>query len=262
MTDDFEEEESEPKLGDWKKWLLPSLPVILAAAFWLIFHGKLGFREMDYADLIFFGIVGGWTLIKLPEQALYNRSPKFLYANGHDTCAGSWETVGNYAVVTKGIDAFGIKYTMKSPVYVCPSDALTKKGRSLVASAWMKESGLEEVPPVVHEYIISQGLRPPYFVGYADIEQYLKVVDIPQEKIDASMLDGLSKAKVSYMIDELIEKNKQVNMLQGLLDEAYGTTEKSIASKRRIYDRMTGESPLKKAGKWITGGGERKEEQE
>lgn len=245
----WEEDEKVLKSTDWMRYFINFFPLIFAALFWLIFHNRIGFKTIDVATLIFLGVVAVYALIRLPEQAIYNSSPKIVFANGFDTFAGTWEQAGNFAVIRRGIKAFGMHGQFKSPVYIVPMDSLTKKGESVVASVYCDMKTIEEVPLKCQEIIVQKGLKPPYYVGYADIEQYLLAIDDPQR------VSGLTKPDVNYLITQINELTKQVSLQQKQLYEVAKVSEDSISDIVRMRERIGSQNknPLRSALDWVKG---------
>lgn len=246
----WEEEEGIVKSRNWVGPFITWFPIIFAAIFWLVFHNRIGFKTIDVATLVFFGVVSAYMLIRLPEQAFLNASPKFVFANGHDTTTGEFYTAGNFAVVTRGIKAWEVYHSFNSPVYIMPSDSLVKKGKNLIASALLALKTIEEVPPAVQELIIEKNLQPPYYVGYADIEQFMKAVQVN----DPERVSGLSKPDVNYLVTQLNELTKQVNFQQKQNREIYSTSEETISAMKRMHERKDQDTnALKRMVRWVKG---------
>ena len=224
-------DESPAELSRIDKWIKYGMIVILSV-FWFFFNGRLGTIQADkvtffvvFITLAAFAGLGAYDSIK-------NATAKYVFNDGWCTTDGEYAQVGNFAVLTPAIKAWNMYWHLKSPVFVAPIDGMRHKGRNLVANVRMELVTLEEMPPQIQDFILENGLKPPYYLGLADVEQYEQILKDPEK------VSGIETPSVSYLIQQSKEMNKQNAMQRRMLAEAYGVSEETIAAKMRIIERM------------------------
>ena len=217
--------------------------------FMLIMQARMGtVGPMDKAVAYGWGFMMLAILVKLSYTAFYDATPKILWNPGFSTTSGELVTIGNMAVLTKGIKAFAWYYNFKSPVFVVPLDAVSKIGRSLVLNCDMQLVELEEMPPEVRGYIYEHELRPPFYLGYASPEQMMQSV-----KGDYG---GIKDPNTAGLITVLKEKDRFINMILDVAKGKYGAVEDIMAGLSRIKSRSD-ENFMKKVTDAIMSGEEK-----
>ena len=109
----------------------------------------------------------------------------------------------------------------------------------------MEKVSLDEMPIEVRSVIRQFNIKGPYYLGFADEEQYEKIVDLtkyPEFQKDPDLIKyrGISRADVSYLVDELKKVNKQVALREKILAGDVGVIEKFVSASSRISARAKG----------------------
>lgn len=185
-------------------------------------------------DMIAGGIALGIITGKGMWDTMKNATPKFVYNDGWTQIDPGRVPiqVGNYAIILPSIKSWNMYWHFSSPVWITPIDAIKNRGRNLVANVRMEMSTIEQLPMQIRGFIIENGLKPPYYLGMADVDQYELLLD------DKDMASKLDKPSVGYLIQYAKESNQLNSMLIKQLAEAYNVSEETIASKMRIMERM------------------------
>lgn len=171
------------------------------------------------------GIVGPWDratfaagalvfvgfFVKFMWDAWKNSSAKVVYNYGHSTTDGETFTAGNFFVVQRAIKAGGV-YWKLSGAYIFPLDSFRKIGPNISTSARMERVKIDEIPLGPKTILLHRNIKEPYYLGFADEEQYIDTVDDPKK------ISGKENPSVSYlitMIRELTKENAFLRKLKG-----------------------------------------------
>jgi len=229
------EEEEERKEKTVVDYIIEYFWIWVPLLVMIFLKGRLG--EVGPYDKAVFGsfcFMVFALITKGAYNAFLNATPKIVYNNGWATTDGTFETKGNYAIIRPAIKAFQWYYKFKSPVFICPIDAITKIGDNLILNVDMEKVSISELPIEVRSYIVEKGLKPPYYMGLASPEQFLETLEVEDKEL------GISKPKVTYLVEELKERNKMIALLENLLRGKFETLEEFVAASQRIHERARG----------------------
>ena len=234
----FEEETKvEEERKSLKDYVIEYAWVIIAGLFLLFFKGRLGVSEVDKAFLYAASFFLLCFFAKLAWAAWKNSTPKIVFNYGHSTTDGEIITAGNFGIMRPAIKAFGMYFKLRG-AYVAPLDALYKAGPNILINAKMEKVELDEMPLEVRSVIRELRIPPPYFLGFADEEQYDIVFEGDEE---LRKITGIPKPSVSYLIDEIKKLNKQVAMRERVMDGDIHFIEKFVSGASRIHARAKGD---------------------
>jgi hypothetical protein len=227
------DEEEEPKYKTWKDWLVAYSWLIIAVVFWLLMHGRMGTSSLDTATFYAAGFIVLVLFAKSAYTTFSDKTAKIVFNPGHNTTDGSFDVVGNFAVIRPAIRSFGM-YWKKDGAYVAPVDAIHKEGRNLVLTCKMDLVELGELPLEVRSFLAQENIKPPYYLGFADEEQYHQFLDDPEKA------SGMEKPSVGYLIDEIKKVNKQVFLREKILGGDIKVIEEFVAGSSRISQTAKG----------------------
>ncbi len=219
-----------------KDYLIEYSWLIVTGLFILFLRGRWGtVGPWDKATVIGMGFVFLISFVKLTYSAWKNATPKIIFNYGHDITDGEIIPAGNFGIMRPAIKAY--QWYFKLPgAYVAPLDALHKAGPNILINAKMDLCTLDEMPIEVRSVIKEKNIKPPYYLGFADEEQYSKVLDDPELK----QITGISRPDVSYLIDEIKKVNKQVALREKILSGDISVIEKFVDGASRISTRAKG----------------------
>jgi len=228
----FEEEEEYTKKKTWKDYLIQYSYIIIAFLFMLFFRGRLGTMVWDKAIFGGIAIILIGTLFLLVYPAWKNATPKIVYNYGFDTTDGELISCGNYFIARPALKAFGM-YWKLSGAYIFPLDAVEKVGPNLVIKARMERVPIEQIPLVPQSYIIQHGIKPPYYLGFADEEQYAEVVEDPEQ------ITGQKKPSVGFLIKEIKELLELNTFLRKIVKGKWKDIEDMVEWAKRVGKKET-----------------------
>lgn len=239
----FESEEEEfIQKKTTKDYLIEYSWLIVAVLFVAFLRGRWGeIGPYDKATFVGMGFVVFVSFIKLTYSAWKNATPKIIYNYGHSITDGEIIPAGNFGIMRPAIKAY--QWYFKLPgAYVAPLDALHKAGPNILINAKMDMSSLDEMPIEVRSVIKEKDIKPPYYLGFADEEQYDKILEGVVDDPEAiKTLGGVSKPNVSYLIDEIKKVNKQVSLREKILSGDLSVIEDFVKGSSRIQSRAKGD---------------------
>lgn len=237
---DEQEDEEDQVVGSrsWKSQLLKptTLLLILILLFAYVMQGRMGSVTYDKAQFIAFAVLIGVMMFKLTDTYLKHKTAKIVFHGGFSTTRGRRDVVGNYGVYSLGDIRFGIEVKGRDGTLVAPITASTKVGNSWVLMARVEIVDPLELPPDVMVHCKQNNYKPPYFMGYADEEQYLDVIkDLTTEELKELNLP--QKPTIAYLITEAKEANKTINMFKNLANMKTGSIEEFMETVKRLSKR-------------------------
>lgn len=235
------EEEEEGKT--WKDYLkMPSvLAVIIGLLFIIFMKGRLGNINWDKAVTIgSLWIIFIW-IAKSLDITFKNSTPKIIYNYGFSTTDGEIIPAGNFGIMRPAVKAY--QWYFKLPgAYVAPLDSLHKAGPNILINARMDLVELDEMPIEVRSVIKEKGISGPFFLGFADEEQYSKILEqVTSDPEAIEALGGITKPNVAYLVDEIKKVNKQVALREKILSGDLGVIEDFVKGSSRIQSRARGD---------------------
>ncbi len=232
----FEEsEEGEPiESGGWSGFILKYGIFIILGMLAIAGHGHMGEFYWDRATAIgligipiLLSFYGTWGMMKAS-------SPQFVFDGGHFpySSGDSVSQLGNFNIIKPTIKAWNMYLPQKSPIVVTTIDSGIPYGMNMSAAVHTELVTIEELPMDIRGYIIEHGLKPPYFLGLAGVEQYKQML------LDAEKESGIEHPTVAYLVVMVKEQNKIIAMMQQKLAQAYNVNEEAIAAMMRIGERL------------------------
>ena len=158
---------------DWKQnwWFFALL------AFIAIFNEQLGRWTPDKAIMIGIATLFAFTMLKMIPDYFKVRSPKLITNPYYDTTTGDKLTAGDYVIYRNG----GIRTWVVTREGNAGTTVLLKEGdnplginRIVTPKCEMVE--LAELPPEAIRVIREHDLKPPYFLGLANEEDYKEIL--------------------------------------------------------------------------------------
>jgi len=230
------EDESEEFMGQktTRDYFVEWFWLILAVIFAIFMRGRLGSVTYDKAVFLACIFVVGAVMAKSAIIMWKNATAKIIFNYGHSTTDGEIIPAGSFGILRPAVKAY--QWYFKLPgAYVAPLDALHKAGPNILINAKMDMVGLDEMPIEARTVIREKNIKGPYFLGFADDEQYSKVLDDPEQA------SGLARPDVSYLIDEIKKVNKQVTLRERILSGDVRAIEDYVAGASRISSRAKGD---------------------
>ena len=220
--DEFQEEE---KLS-WKEYVIKYSYLLIGGAIWLFFRGRIGTRIFDNAALLGGGIMLTGSLALLVYSSWKNATSKIVFNWGHSTTDGEIIKLGNYGIVQPAIKAYQWYFKLHG-AYIFPVDGYGKSGPNIVIHAKMDTASIDELPLEIKSFIMDKSIKPPYNIGFADVEQYEKMIENP---------DGELKPKISveYLIHENKELRKENSFLRAIKDGKLKDIERFVEFGKRV----------------------------
>jgi hypothetical protein len=249
------EEEEEIEKKTMRDYLIEYCWLILLVLLAVLMRNRIDPIVINQGKQMAFFIVACGVLAVWCGKSLYitfrNSTPKIVYNYGHSTTDGEIIPAGNFGIMRPAVKAYQWYFKLKG-AYVAPLDAINKVGPNIFINAKMEKVELDEMPIEVRSAIRELNIPPPYFLGFADEEQYSKIIDLtPLTEKDPEVIKyiGISRPDVSYLIDELKKVNKQVALREKILSGDVSVIEKFVAGASRIQSRAKGDiwEALKKA---------------
>ena len=240
MLEDESEEFVEKR--STKDYLIEYSWLIVAGLFILILRGRWGIiGPLDKATTVGLGFVVFVSFVKLTYSAWKNATPKIIYNYGHNITDGEIIPAGNFGIMRPAIKAY--QWYFKLPgAYVAPLDSLHKAGPNILINAKMDISSLDEMPIEVRSVIVEKDIKPPYYLGFADEEQYGTILDkVATDPEAIQALGGITRPNVSYLVDEIKKVNKQVALREKILSGDLTVIEDFVKGAGRIQSRAKGD---------------------
>lgn len=233
----FESEDDEENQGNTAKdYIINYFWLILAVLFMVLFRGRMGNVIYDKAVFLGLSFIIGAILAKLSYIGFENATPKVIYNYGHSITDGEIIPAGNFGIMRPAIKAYQWYFKL-SGALVAPLDAIHKAGPNILINARMDRVELDELGIEARSIIKEKGIKPPYYLGFADEEQYSHVFDDPELK----QITGLTKPDVNYLVDEIKKVNKQVSLRERVLRGDTKAIEEYVSGASRIQSRAKGD---------------------
>jgi len=236
--EDFEQKQDD---RDMRDYIGHAAVIIVAALIIVVFRGRWGSFTWDSATTWGVLIIIGWWLALSTLQMFYNMSPKIVYNYGHNTTYGEIYSCGSYMLIRPGVmtsESLGM-FWRRPGAFVFPMDAWEKSGPNIVIKARMEKVDFAELPLYARSIIEKTSIPPPYWLGFADEEQYGDIIEDP-EAVDPDK----KKISVSHLITQVKELNKENTFYRNIMDRYMTSMEglkewaDRIARKDSIYDRV------------------------
>lgn len=142
-----------------------------------IFYQQLGVWNPDKAVIIGISILFLFSFVKLIPDYFRVRSPKLITNPFYDTTTGDKLTAGDYAIYRNGgIRTFFISREGNSGTTVLLNEANNPLGINRVVPAKCEMVELAELPPEAIRVVREHDLKPPYFLGLANEEDYKEIL--------------------------------------------------------------------------------------
>lgn len=219
-------------------WILAFICII---AFYIIYSGKMGDIVRDKAEVYSYMAVGLICFVYFAKTWMYYDSPKLIWNDGFTTTMGEWDEAGNFAIIRhNSIHSKRIGWTFEGNdgVTIAPIDSINRAGKSIYLNVRAEKKKITELPSEVRRMIIAKKINPPYYIGYANEDQYSSYTTSKKG-------EPLSSVKVSFIVEQLTIANERIadleNTLSSILEGklSIGQLEKKIKKTAMEYDELS-----------------------
>lgn len=231
---EMEDEEENDSRKSWKEQLWPDgIVMILAVLIIIIGYNRLGNFPMDRAAFLGFGILMLLMIARLTSAWIKHRSRKVIWERGYSTFTGTIFDEGNYGIIRLGGNDFLVPLEGRDGIIIFPKTAVNRIGKSTALTVSTIRARFEELPRTIQRRILQDNLRPPFLLGMASEVQLLDTIETTHE------ISGTKSPKITYLIEEALEKNRLVTLLSDIISGRHGAMEKAAAELSRISTTVT-----------------------
>ncbi len=234
FTED-DEDSGQPKTkGDWKRWFLNPLNLLLVFGLIIIIigAGRWGEVELDRAFMGGFFLMLASLLARLIHSAWKNATPKLVTQTGWTTTTGRRIPIGNWYLYRKGEIDYGVTIKGTEGTLIVPTTANNRVGRCVIVTATGQTVPFEELPIEVQEAVEEYKMPPPYELYMAAEEQAL------QQLKDADEVSGLQNPSVGYLITTVKEQNRLISMFSQITKGKFKSVQDLMSAVSRIQMKV------------------------
>ncbi len=239
---DYDEDSTKNNPQGLKDFLVGYWWVLILLLAWVLGRRYMGSDYTPRADLIFLFAGLMVAVGKLTFLELKQRTPKICADGVFSTTQGTYSLAGNYAIFRLNEIDCGIKYPPDwaggKGAIICPLDAINKRGRSVALQVQAIQTKTNELPIEVQENLLERKIKPPYYMGYCDIEQLKQEIDLEKLKgSDLIEIYGVKKTDVMNLIHIIRDQNRFISQQKQLLlhDRSSLETEMKYLNRMDIH---------------------------
>lgn len=220
--------------------------VLLILGLYLFFFHRNEIVQWNAAISYFFIAFTGLLIFEAQNMAWKHMSPKFIANGEYTSTTGDYEPFGDFALIRReAVNAMGLKYHTNNGICIVPITSLNAVGKSMASPVRVIKHKLDELPLDIQQYVIEEGLNPPYKMGYADESQYPHSLDLLGEFADHGGVElekvlRLKKPSISYMIKNQMDSQKMISELQRQLKMMYKSREDIVGHAKRVTSAAKG----------------------